>query len=315
MNNLVNLQSYEGDRRNRFHKKIGDGHKNNRKNSLSSFFGDEVSDEFRLAQQEALQISRNKEEKPRSNVLNNYKNSLLKANIDSGSGGNVSDGVDSTDWNGTVPKSSSFSYINNMAGKPTYGSRPRSFTSTSSKMKDAGVYIDDTAEFPSFSMMRNNLAAFAFDHDGVNALQKVIYMASPTELTLIIQELSPRLRDLSVDAYGNYIVQALLKSSKDERMTLLITGSAVYGRVLTLSLHIYGCRVIQAALDVLPYEAKLKIADEIAPHTLGCAADRHANHVIQKCLQAIQPTAEAVATICECISSRAYEVSKAGFLP
>lgn len=61
-------------------------------------------------------------------------------------------------------------------------------------------------------------------------------------------------------------------------------------RALRLSLHIYGCRVVQKALETLPEPAKIVIASEIQPHALRCIADQHANHVVQVCLQCVQPT-------------------------
>lgn len=67
-------------------------------------------------------------------------------------------------------------------------------------------------------------------------------------------------------------------------------AEALEVRTLQLSLHIYGCRVVQKALEVFDPERRLAIASILEPHTLRCVADQHANHVIQMCLQCVQPT-------------------------
>ena len=79
-----------------------------------------------------------------------------------------------------------------------------------------------------------------------------------------------------------------------------LTGS-IAGHVLALTLQMYGCRVIQKALEVLPLEQQRVIAKEIQGHVMRCVKDQNGNHVIQKSIERIKPTTE-IASIIEVAS-------------
>ncbi len=53
----------------------------------------------------------------------------------------------------------------------------------------------------------------------------------------------------------------------------------------------YGCRVIQKALESVPLESKIRIISELRPHVMRCVKDQNGNHVIQKCIECV-PSAE-----------------------
>ena len=60
-------------------------------------------------------------------------------------------------------------------------------------------------------------------------------------------------------------------------------------QVLNLSLHMYGCRVVQKALEGLPsMEAKAAIAAELDGHVMKAIQDQNGNHVIQKCIEQVR---------------------------
>ncbi len=44
----------------------------------------------------------------------------------------------------------------------------------------------------------------------------------------------------------------------------------------------YGCRVVQKALEVLPVEAQRVIVSELEDHTARLVRDANGNHVVQK---------------------------------
>ena len=71
----------------------------------------------------------------------------------------------------------------------------------------------------------------------------------------------------------------------------------ITGHVLALTLQMYGCRVIQKALEVLPLEQQRVIAKEIQGHVMRCVKDQNGNHVIQKSIERIKPTTEIVPII------------------
>lgn len=97
------------------------------------------------------------------------------------------------------------------------------------------------------------------------------------------------------DLFANYVVQRLFEFGMPEQRTLLL--NCMLGHVPTLSVEMYGCRVIQkvwnlhlhmairidevqlkAVDDITPEEQSL-IVRELEPHVLRCVKDANGNHV------------------------------------
>lgn len=58
----------------------------------------------------------------------------------------------------------------------------------------------------------------------------------------------------------------------------------------------YGCRVIQKALESIPPEQQQEIVRELDGHVLKCVKDQNGNHVVQKCIECVDPNALQVCT-------------------
>ena len=54
-----------------------------------------------------------------------------------------------------------------------------------------------------------------------------------------------------------------------------------------VSLQMYGCRVIQKAVEVVDTDQQLKLVQELDGHVMCCVLDQNGNHVIQKCIKCI----------------------------
>lgn len=52
------------------------------------------------------------------------------------------------------------------------------------------------------------------------------------------------------------------------------------GHVLALALQMYGCRVIQKALESIPAEQQQEVVRELDGHVLKCVKDQNGNHVV-----------------------------------
>ncbi len=61
------------------------------------------------------------------------------------------------------------------------------------------------------------------------------------------------------------------------------------GHVLTLSVQMYGCRVIQKALEVVEVDQQAKLVKELEGNVMKCVRDQNGNHVIQKCIEKVPP--------------------------
>lgn len=84
---------------------------------------------------------------------------------------------------------------------------------------------------------------------------------------------------LSIDTYGNYVVQHLLQSRSAMIQNEL--GLMLEENLLPFSLNFYGCRVIQMAIKHLPAKFCDIYCSKIAPVALYCLQSQHANHVIK----------------------------------
>jgi Pumilio-family RNA binding repeat len=158
--------------------------------------------------------------------------------------------------------------------------------------------------------MRGNLVALSRDQIGSRVLQTAMEIMNEDDLISLFEELEPNLEILMADQFGNYVIQRLL----DSRVNSIIVsiGEALKGRVLPFSLHVYGCRVVQKALDALPQENRVTLAVELQPFTLHCLSDQNANHVIQKCLETVQPS-DGVRGMLETIASHALTLARHSF--
>lgn len=61
--------------------------------------------------------------------------------------------------------------------------------------------------------------------------------------------------------------------------------------MLPLALQMYGCRVIQKALESVGGEQQVEIVRELDGHVLKCVKDQNGNHVVQKCIECVDPHA------------------------
>ena len=51
----------------------------------------------------------------------------------------------------------------------------------------------------------------------------------------------------------------------------------------------YGCRVIQKALESIPLDQQQLIISELEGNVLKCVKDQNGNHVVQKCIETVAP--------------------------
>ncbi|XP_059883032.1 pumilio homolog 2 isoform X2 [Delphinus delphis] len=74
--------------------------------------------------------------------------------------------------------------------------------------------------------------------------------------------------------------------SLDQKLAL---ATRIRGHVLPLALQMYGCRVIQKALESISSDQQSEMVKELDGHVLKCVKDQNGNHVVQKCIECVQP--------------------------
>jgi pumilio RNA-binding family len=103
-------------------------------------------------------------------------------------------------------------------------------------------------------------------------------------------EVLPAVRQLRNDVFGNYVVQKLLEFGTPQMKGDL--RDTLKGEMLPLSLQMYGCRVVQKALEALDEDDLPDLLTEFHHNVLSCIHDQNGNHVIQKCIEVMSNKAK-----------------------
>jgi pumilio RNA-binding family len=69
----------------------------------------------------------------------------------------------------------------------------------------------------------------------------------------------------------------------------------------------YGCRVIQKALEVVEPAQQLELVKELDGHVKRCVRDQNGNHVIQKCIERVP--AEHLAFVVSAFYGHVFQLS------
>eukprot|EP01084_Bolivina_argentea_P239085 401802_1 len=110
---------------------------------------------------------------------------------------------------------------------------------------------------------------------------------------------------LSLDIYGNYVMQILFELT-DRIQRKLLFDHVLRGNVYRLTHSFYGCRVIQKAFDYLSPHQCTQLVKELNTKSIHqCLIGQNSNHVLQKILS-LKLERKAIAFIIKCIRSDIY---------
>lgn len=143
--------------------------------------------------------------------------------------------------------------------------------------------------------IEGHISEFCQDQNGSRFIQQRLEMGDIMEQQLVMKEVLPSIRILRTDVFGNYVVQKLLdfgthKMKQEIKVTL-------EGEMLQLSLQMYGCRVVQKALETLDEDDLPRLLREFHHNVLNCIHDQNGNHVIQKCIEVLYTRARKATDI------------------
>jgi len=138
--------------------------------------------------------------------------------------------------------------------------------------------------------IEGHVVEFCQDQNGSRFIQQRLELGDTSEHRIVMNEVLPAIHRLRNDVFGNYVVQKLLefgspKMKVDIRDTL-------QGEMLHLSLQMYGCRVVQKALETLEEDDLPHLLREFHHNVLSCIHDQNGNHVIQKCIEVVSSKAK-----------------------
>ncbi|KAJ6502502.1 armadillo-type protein [Mycena sanguinolenta] len=132
------------------------------------------------------------------------------------------------------------------------------------------------------------IVEFSGDQLGSRFIQDAMLEATSEEKQSVFDEIFPNhTLNLIQDVFGNYVIQKLFEHGSQSQKTAL--ANAMEGNVVYLSCNLYGCRVVQMAIQSILSEQQASFIRELEPHVMRCVKDSNGNHVIQKIIERVSP--------------------------
>lgn len=174
-----------------------------------------------------------------------------------------------------------------------------SLTSVSSRGSSNVVHLED---------LQTSEEAYSFFSDPMysGCLQHSVQSASPEVRKRVFKLLLSEECLLSMQGHICHIVRLFLAGADGAELALT-AATGLKDRVLTLAFDQYGCRILQYIMEA-DSRAAVAVAQPLEPQTLRCIRDRHANHVISKCLETVKATTD-ISLMANLIVSNALELA------
>eukprot|EP00543_Licmophora_paradoxa_P007645 CAMPEP_0202456796 /NCGR_PEP_ID=MMETSP1360-20130828/13967_1 /ASSEMBLY_ACC=CAM_ASM_000848 /TAXON_ID=515479 /ORGANISM="Licmophora paradoxa, Strain CCMP2313" /LENGTH=969 /DNA_ID=CAMNT_0049076711 /DNA_START=77 /DNA_END=2986 /DNA_ORIENTATION=+ len=143
--------------------------------------------------------------------------------------------------------------------------------------------------------IEGHVVEFCQDQNGSRFIQQRLEIGIIKEQQVVMKEVLPAVRQLRNDVFGNYVVQKLLEFGAPQIKNDL--RDTLEGEMLPLSLQMYGCRVVQKALEMLDEDDLPRLLVEFHQNVLSCIHDQNGNHVIQKCIEVMSTKSKQAAVV------------------
>jgi len=92
-------------------------------------------------------------------------------------------------------------------------------------------------------------------------IQQKLERASPSEKAMVFNEILSAAYSLMTDVFGNYVIQKFFEFGTSEQKQML--AQRIRGHVMPLSLQMYGCRIVQKALESIPSEMQVPLSVDV----------------------------------------------------
>lgn len=126
------------------------------------------------------------------------------------------------------------------------------------------------------------------DQHGCRYLQKQLEVGDPENVQLIFLETNQHVIELMTDPFGNYLCQKLLEYSNDDQRTVLINNAAP--SMVKIALNQHGTRALQKMIEFISTREQINtIIVALHDRVVELIQDLNGNHVIQKCLNRLNP--------------------------
>lgn len=168
---------------------------------------------------------------------------------------------------------------NNRGGNSNHGQRSYHHR----KGEDASKYADAKLED-----YIGNIYSLCKDQHGCRFLQKQLDIKGDEAATAIFEETKQYAVELMTDSFGNYLIQKLLERVSDEQRIILVKSTSP--EFVYISLDPHGTRALQKLVECIGTEEEAAIIVQSLKNSIvELSRDLNGNHVVQKCLQKLNP--------------------------
>ena len=152
----------------------------------------------------------------------------------------------------------------------------------------------------------NGLLELSHDQNGCRFLQDQLDLRNKTHIDLVFDATHTDVVSLSMDPFGNYLVQKLLQYGTPEQRMTLVQGAA--SSLITIALNVHGTRVVQKMIEVADTDAQLDtLIGSLEGRVMDLITDMNGNHVVQRCLATL--AADRASFIYTAVTAESVRVS------
>ncbi|KAG2300253.1 hypothetical protein Bca52824_036725 [Brassica carinata] len=155
-----------------------------------------------------------------------------------------------------------------------------------------GSYPKKSTSLACMVNIYGSVSLMAKDQIGCRALQKLVDEGTFHEFEVIFRGIIVNhVIDVSMDQFGNYLVQKLIDLCDEEQRTLIVsvlTSNPV--DLIQICLNNYGTRVVQKLIETVKTRKQIEMVKSgLEPCCLALVKNMNGNRVIQSCLTSLGP--------------------------
>ncbi|GCE99859.1 hypothetical protein ZYGM_003113 [Zygosaccharomyces mellis] len=133
-----------------------------------------------------------------------------------------------------------------------------------------------------------NIYSLCKDQHGCRFLQMQLDVLGPEAADAIYEETRDYTVELMTDSFGNYLVQKLLEKVTVDQRTILAKIAAPH--FVRIASNPHGTRALQKLVECVNTEEEAQIViNSLNGSIVDLSKDLNGNHIVQKCLQKLQP--------------------------
>ncbi|RCN32789.1 hypothetical protein ANCCAN_21390 [Ancylostoma caninum] len=135
--------------------------------------------------------------------------------------------------------------------------------------------------------LKGDVMNLALQMYGCRVIQKALESIDESIQLEILRELESQVLKCVKDQNGNHVVQKVIEKVKPERLQFIIDTFMKNGpdTIMQLSMHPYGCRVIQRVLEHCTEEQKRPVLEALHANVRSLVLDQYGNYVIQHVIE------------------------------